>query len=102
MDVIEENVGFWPTLQAFVIHLSPTVVLMVVLVLAWRHEWNRSARLLCNGARYLVWVMIMQRPVPAATRLGWTMMIAGPIFLIAKTRRVARFATLGRTSRRWT
>jgi len=39
MDVIEENVGFWPTLQALVIQLIPTLVLMVVLVLGWSREW---------------------------------------------------------------
>lgn len=83
MDVFEENVGFWPTLQALVIHLIPTLVLIVALILAWRREWIGVVVYAAVGVLYLVWVTTLRRPVPAATRLVWAMMIAGPAFLIA-------------------
>ncbi len=83
MDVFEENVGFWPTLQALVIHLIPTLVLLVALILAWRREWIGAVVYAAMGVLYIVWVTTLQRPVPSATRLGWVIMIAGPAFLIA-------------------
>jgi hypothetical protein len=35
------------------------------------------------GVAYVVWVVSMSRPVPAAVRLMWALMITGPAFLIA-------------------
>ena len=83
MDVFDENLGFWPTLQALVIHLIPTLVLVVALILAWRREWIGAVVYAGMGVLYIIWVTTLRRPVPAATRLGWVMMIAGTAFLIA-------------------
>ncbi len=83
MDVFSENQGFWPTLQALVLHLIPTFVLIVALILAWRREWVGAVVYAAMGVLYLVWVTTLQRPVPAATRFLWAMLIAGPAFLIA-------------------
>jgi predicted transporter len=66
-----------------VIHLIPTLVLIVALSLAWRREWIGAVVYAAMGVLYLVWVTTPQCPVPAATRLGLAMMIAGPAFLIA-------------------
>jgi hypothetical protein len=39
LDVFEAGYGFWETLLALVIHLLPTIVLLVAAMLAWRRPW---------------------------------------------------------------
>jgi hypothetical protein len=82
-DVFDAHRGFWPTLQALGIHLIPTLVLIVALILAWRREWIGAVVYAVMAVLYILWVTTMRRPVPAATRLSWAIMIAGPALLIA-------------------
>ena len=64
MDVFDEHLGFWPTLQALGIHLIPTLVLIVALIFAWRREWNPGVVVYgVMGVLYLVWVTTLRRPI---------------------------------------
>jgi hypothetical protein len=83
MDVFEEHLGFWRTAQALVLHLVPSLALIVVLILAWRWEWIGAALYTLAGLLYVSWVVSMSRPVPPLVRLVWAITIAGPAFLIA-------------------
>ena len=83
LDVFNEHLGFWKTLQALAVHLIPCYVLIAVLVLAWRWEWIGAALYASAGLLYVVWVVSMSRPVPPAVRLIWILTIASPAFVIA-------------------
>ncbi len=83
LDVFDRRLGFWSTGGALLLHLLPVFVLTLVLILAWRWAWIGAALYATAGLLYLTWVVSMSRPVPAATRLIWILMIAGPAFLIA-------------------
>jgi hypothetical protein len=39
LDVFDTGAGFWETLLALVIHLVPSFILIVALILAWKLEW---------------------------------------------------------------
>lgn len=39
LDVFSEGYDFWHTVLALVMHLIPTFIIVVFLVLAWRWEW---------------------------------------------------------------
>jgi len=39
LDVFEGNTGFWRTTLALLMHLIPTAVILIVLVVSWRREW---------------------------------------------------------------
>lgn len=39
LDVFNEVHGFWQTVLAFSIHLIPAMVIVAVLIVAWRWEW---------------------------------------------------------------
>ena len=39
LDVFDEGQGFWKTLLALLMHLIPSIVLAIVVALAWRWEW---------------------------------------------------------------
>ena len=83
LDVFSENLGFWQTIQALVMHLVPSIVLVIGLVVAWRWEWVGSALYALAGGLYVWWVVSMSRPVPAAVRFQWALVIAGPAFVIS-------------------
>jgi hypothetical protein len=38
-DVFGEGYGFWQTLLALVMHLIPTGIIVLVLIISWRWEW---------------------------------------------------------------
>jgi hypothetical protein len=37
-DVFEENLGFWDTTLAFLMHNIPTLVMITILIIAWKWE----------------------------------------------------------------
>jgi len=83
LDVFNEPRGFWRTLLALAMHLIPTAVLIVALILAWRWEWIGAALYGLAGLLYVASIVSMARPLPRAVRLNWVLTIAGPAFLIA-------------------
>jgi hypothetical protein len=83
MDVLEEHLGFWMTIEALTMHLIPCIVLVAVLILAWRREWIGAVLYAIAGAVYAIWAVSGPRAVPLVTRLVWILVIAGPAFLIA-------------------
>ena len=83
LDVFGEQLGFWQTVLALAMHLIPSFVLIIALILAWRWEWIGAVLYAAAGLLYVVWVVSMSRPVPPTVRLIWALTIAGPAFLIA-------------------
>lgn len=83
LDVFSESHGFWATILALMIHLIPSFVLLVGLILAWRWEWIGAALFAAAGTFYVVTVVPLR--MPAAMKLNWILIIAGPAFLVAAT-----------------
>jgi hypothetical protein len=79
--VFGEGHGSSLTLLALVIHLIPACVLTVLLILAWRREWIGAVS--CAAAGILYVATVLPRPLPAAVKLNWILVIAGPAFGIA-------------------
>jgi hypothetical protein len=82
LDVFDEGLGFWRTLAALAIHLIPSFVLLVVLLLAWRWEWIGAALFGTAGLGYILGVMRLSHPAPMV-RASWVLVIAGPAIVIA-------------------
>jgi hypothetical protein len=76
LDVFEGNESLIKKLGGFLIHLIPNFVLILVLIVAWKHEWIATIAYLIVGIAYIV--MFWGR-FPVVTYLT----IAGPLFLIA-------------------
>ena len=81
LDVFGEEHGFWRILLALTMHLIPTFVLIVALLLAWRWEWIGAILYAGAGMLYVIWAL--KRPLSAAIRLNWILTIAGPAFVVA-------------------
>jgi hypothetical protein len=60
-------------LAHFAVHLIPVAFYAVILVLAWRWEWVGAVLFAALGALYVV----------TMGRLDWSLVIAGPLFLLA-------------------
>jgi hypothetical protein len=73
LDVFGEGYSFWQTVLALLIHLIPTILLIVALVLAWRWEWVGAAAFIGFG----VWVLAAVRGFDIGTYL----LLAGVPFL---------------------
>lgn len=54
LDVFGTGAGFWETLGGFAIHLIPTALIIVALVLAWRWEWLGAVLFAALGIAYMV------------------------------------------------
>jgi hypothetical protein len=75
-DVFEESHGFWQTALALFMHLLPTTILvLVVLIVSWRREWIGGVLFNAFAVFYIVWFW---------GRFHWSAyaFIAGPLFLI--------------------
>ena len=80
-DVFGEGHGFWKTTRALTMHLIPSLILIIGLVLSWRREWVGAALYGAAGMLYVIWAAT--RPIPPATKLSWIVAIAGPAFVVA-------------------
>jgi hypothetical protein len=75
LDVFGEGYGFWATILALLMHLIPTGILAVVLVISWRWEWVGGVLFTVLGALYLVM---------AWGKFHWSVYLtmSGPLFLV--------------------
>jgi hypothetical protein len=75
LDVFAEPMGFWPTLLALLMHLVPSAIVALVLVVAWRWEALGAVLFGGMGLTYLVFEW---------GRFDWMAyaIIAGPLLLI--------------------
>jgi hypothetical protein len=74
-DVFDEKLGFWPTAADLGMHLIPTFIVLIVLVLAWRREWIGASLYAALAVFYSCWAL-PKHPL-------WAELIAGPLLLIA-------------------
>jgi glucose-6-phosphate-specific signal transduction histidine kinase len=75
LDVFDENQGLGPTLVAFLMHMIPTAMVLLVLGLAWRWEWVGGVVFIVLGCLYIA---------TAWGRFHWSAyaVISGPLFLL--------------------
>ncbi len=81
LDVFSEEHGLWRILAALSIHLIPSFVLLVGLILAWRWEWVGAVLYAAAGVIYVA--ATAGRPVAPAIKMNWILSMAGPTFLVA-------------------
>ena len=83
LDVFEMNLDFWGTLLALFIHNIPAFILLIVLLVSWRHEIVGGVAFTLAGILYIVILLInilMNRP--EWYMLFWALQISGPAFFI--------------------
>ncbi|MFN2211932.1 MAG: hypothetical protein ACK2UM_01175 [Anaerolineales bacterium] len=74
LDVFGEGYSFWETIAALAMHLIPTLVILVVLCIAWRWEWIGGFLFVTLGVLYIT---LFWEP----SNLPAYLLISGPLFL---------------------
>ena len=80
LDVFGQGYGFWGTLAAYLIHLTPVYALLLAVAIGWRWEWAGALLFLAFGMWYL---MVSWGPFPPAANLIGVLPLAGPALLVA-------------------
>jgi len=75
LDVFNEGFGFWQTIGALLLHLVPTFIVIIALIIGWRWEWVGAALFVALAVFYVVW---MWGRFPFVTYLS----ISGPLALV--------------------
>jgi hypothetical protein len=55
LDVFGEGYDFWRTLLALAMHLIPTVIVVLFLIIAWQWEWIGGIVFLVLAVFYIIW-----------------------------------------------
>jgi glucose-6-phosphate-specific signal transduction histidine kinase len=55
MDVFGQGTGFWETILALIMHLVPTFLMIVILILSWRWPWIGGLCFALLGIVYIIW-----------------------------------------------
>ncbi len=84
LDVFDACNGLLQCVVALFMHLIPSFLIIIFLIIAWKHELFGAVAFFGLGLLY-IGTMIM-RPVPNGlpwyTGLSWSLIIAGPAFAI--------------------
>ena len=75
LDVFNEPQGFWLTGVALMIHLAPALLVVAMLIAAWRWEWAGALLFALAAALYTRDVL--------PTHPSWAAIVSGPLLLIA-------------------
>lgn len=54
-DVFGQGAGFWKTLAGFIVHLIPSFILILVLILAWKWPLAGGVGFIILGILYILW-----------------------------------------------
>ena len=75
LDVFGEGYSVWQTIVALIIHLIPTILMLLLLSLAWRRPWIGGIAYPALGLLYLV---MSNRPVSSLD----VYILSGPLFVL--------------------
>ena len=81
LDVFGEGYSFWETIAALAMHLIPTLVILIVLGIAWRWEWIGGFLFVALGVLYIT---LFWEPsnLPAYLIISGPLFLAGILFLL--------------------
>ena len=79
LDIFEGNYGFWGTIVGLFMHNIPAMILLIVLIISWKHEIVGGIVFILAGLLYIA--VLMRNPFEWYMLL-WSIQIAGPTFLI--------------------
>ena len=79
LDIFEMQLGFWGTVLGLFMHNIPSLILLVVLLISWKHEIVGGIAFILAGLLYIA--MLMRNPFELYM-IFWAMQISGIAFFI--------------------
>ena len=83
LDIFEGNYGFWGTIVGLFMHNIPALILSIILIVSWKHEWVGGVGFILAGFLYIA--MILMNVITTGFEwyyLAWAVQISGIAFLI--------------------
>ena len=81
LDVFSEGYGLWQTIGALLLHLIPTFIVVIVLVIAWRWEWVGAVLFSASGVLYVLFALGRSFPLGAYLSISGPLVLVGVLFL---------------------
>lgn len=84
LDIFEGNYGFWGTIVGLFMHNIPVMILLIALIISWKHELVGVIVFILFGILYTARTLIVgliNQPFKWYM-LSYSLIIAGPAFLI--------------------
>lgn len=79
LDVFDMNLGLWGMIVGLFMHNIPSLVLLIVLVISWKHEIVGGIAFILAGFVYIG--LLLSNPFEWYM-ISWSLIVAGPAFLI--------------------
>lgn len=79
-DVFSPGLSFWQILGGLFMHNIPSFILIIVLIIAWKHEIVGGIAFVLAGILYIA--SLLMNPQLEWYMLSWSLTISGPAFLI--------------------
>ena len=80
LDIFDGNYGFWGTILGLFMHNIPVFILLIVLIISWKHEIVGGIVFILAGIFYII--TLLMNPKLEWYMLSWSLIIAGPAFII--------------------
>ena len=80
LDIFGNDYTFWETVVGLFMHNIPTLILLIVLIIAWRHEIVGAIAFIFAGLFY-IFIMLINTEFEWSMLLG-SLIISGPAFLV--------------------
>ena len=55
LDVFGQGTGFVKSLIALIIHMIPTLLIVIILILSWKRSWIGGILFILMGILYIIW-----------------------------------------------
>ena len=81
LDIFGQGLGFWPALLGLLIHNIPSLLLLAVLLIAWKTEIIGTIVFVLMGIAYLL--VAVRADAPVLTNIILISTIALPLFVIS-------------------
>lgn len=82
LDVFDENRTLWETILALLMHLIPTAIIIVSLVVAWKWELFGAVFYCALGMFYIIWAW-GKFPISAYIAISSPLFIVGILFFVS-------------------
>lgn len=79
LDVFSSGLSFWQTALGLFIHNIPALILLVIVIISWKHEIVGGVAFILAGLLYIA--LVFRNPFQWYY-LSWAMTISGPAFLV--------------------
>lgn len=84
LDVFEGNYGFWGTIIGLFIHNIPAMILLIVLIISWKHEIVGGVAFILAGIAHMAFSLLREDVEPWYVSFATSLIIiAVPAFIIA-------------------